>query len=482
MSYRFPEEPAFQGLLRPIRLEGTVYELEYSGEIPAAIAGCFYRCGADPQFVPRTEHDILINGDGQVSMFRFEDGHVDFRIRYVRTPRFERERAARRSLFGAYRNPFTDTPGLEGVDRTTANTSVIWYAGKLLALKEDSLPFEIDPVTLETRGRFDFAGKLRCPTVTAHPETDPDSGEMWFYGYEAAGLASPDTVLFAGDRDGNLLQEDWFVPPYGAMIHDFAITQRHVILPIMPTTADLDRMKAGGGHWAWDGSKPTWIGIRPRNGTSTDFRWFQGPARWSFHTMNGFEQGSQIHLDTTAAVINGFFPDVEGRQPAPEDGDFYLTRWTCDLSREGDSFEERRLYPHPSDFYCVDPRYRTKPYRHGFMVAKLPVDGKPSRGFNALVHIDHQMGTAAEWRVAPGRALQEPVFVPSGEEAEGSGWLMAVVNNIAQNTSDLVILDALRLAAGPVATVHLPLPLRMAFHGEWVDRENLQAAGSWKSE
>ncbi len=32
----------------------------------------------------------------------------------------------------------------------TANTNLIWHAGKMLALKEDDLPYELDPRTLET--------------------------------------------------------------------------------------------------------------------------------------------------------------------------------------------------------------------------------------------------------------------------------------------------------------------------------------------
>ena len=28
------------------------------------------------------------------------------------------------------------------------------------------------------------------------------------------------------------------------------ITEKYAILPIFPTTADLDRLKAGGAHWA----------------------------------------------------------------------------------------------------------------------------------------------------------------------------------------------------------------------------------------
>jgi hypothetical protein len=43
----------------------------------------------------------------------------------------------RRALFGRYRNPFTDDPAVAGVDRTVANTTPIWHAGRLLMAKED---------------------------------------------------------------------------------------------------------------------------------------------------------------------------------------------------------------------------------------------------------------------------------------------------------------------------------------------------------
>lgn len=75
-------------------------------------------------------------------------------------------------------------------------------------------------------------------------------------------------------------------------------------------------------------------------------------------------------------------------------------------------------------------------------------------------------------RWSPGRDsfAQEPVFVPrlgsckgqdrnSGNAArrEDDGWLLAPVLRSATMTTDLVILDAADLAAGPVATIHLPL-------------------------
>jgi len=43
-------------------------------------------------------------------------------------------------LFGKYRNPFTDRPEAGGVDRTVANTTPVWHAGRLLMTKEDGRP------------------------------------------------------------------------------------------------------------------------------------------------------------------------------------------------------------------------------------------------------------------------------------------------------------------------------------------------------
>lgn len=50
--------------------------------------------------------------------------------------------------------------------------------GKLLALKEDALPYEMDPHTLRTIGIHNFDGQYTCPTFTAHPKVDPVSGEV----------------------------------------------------------------------------------------------------------------------------------------------------------------------------------------------------------------------------------------------------------------------------------------------------------------
>lgn len=482
MPYLFPSDnPGFRGPARPSRVECDLFALEYEGELPAGLQGRFYRCGPDPQFVPRFADDIGINGDGMVSMFVFGDGCVDFRQRYVRTDKWKAERAARRALFGHYRNRYTDLPEVAGIDRTTANTSILWHAGRLFAIKEDGLPHELDPQTLDTLGKLSFDGQLRSPHFTAHPKRDPVTGELLFYGFEAAGDATPTIACAVADRDLKLLREAWFDAPYASMVHDFAVTENYLVFPVMPTTSDLDRLKAGGVHFAWDDTLPTWLGVVSRHGGMRDVRWFKGPGRWSFHTLNAFEDGHYIHIDLTVSEINGFahIPAADGKSWNPQRARSCLTRWSIDLSGDG-PFTERQLMDLPSDFYKTDPRVQTRPYRHGFMAARDASRSTPTPGpapFNTLARIDHQTGEIDAWWAGDASTVQEPQFVlKSPDAAEGEGWLLGVVGRVAENRSDLVVLDALNLAAGPIACVRLPLYLRMSFHGEWVNEADITAA------
>ncbi|MEO6338917.1 MAG: carotenoid oxygenase family protein, partial [Caulobacteraceae bacterium] len=147
----FPDIPLYQGWTAPLRIESDLSGLEViQGSVPADLNGTLYRCGPDRQYPSMFKDDVFIDGEGMAIMFRFDHGHVDFKSRWVRNERFQLQEAARRSLFGRYRNRYTDDPSVEGKDRGTSNTNMLYHHGKLLALKEDHLPHEMDPDTLET--------------------------------------------------------------------------------------------------------------------------------------------------------------------------------------------------------------------------------------------------------------------------------------------------------------------------------------------
>ena len=143
-AVRFPDIPLYQGFGAPSRLEADLRDCEVTyGAVPKDLNGILYRCGPDRQYPPMGGDDIFIDGEGMVVMFRFENGHVDYRSRYVRTERFKMQAEHRRSLFGRYRNRYTRDPIARQCNPGTANTNVVWHAGKLLALKEDDMPLSL---------------------------------------------------------------------------------------------------------------------------------------------------------------------------------------------------------------------------------------------------------------------------------------------------------------------------------------------------
>ncbi len=298
MTKAFPESFDFTGFNAPSRVECEIYDLVIEGKLPKEINGAWFRTIPDPAFPPMLGHDTFLSGDGMIGRFSFEDGHVDYKQRYIRTERFLAERKARRGLYGLYRNPYTDDPSVRGIGRGVANTTPIWHGGRLLALKEDSRAVELDPETLETRGTWDYDGKLKSQTMTAHTRLDPDTGELHFFGYEASGLATRDVAYCVADKDGKLIREEWFEAPYCSMMHDFLVTKRHAIFPVFPTTADLERIKKGGVHWIYEQDKNAYVGIMPRDGSTKEMRWFTGPKGVSsYHFMNAYSEGDHVHMD-----------------------------------------------------------------------------------------------------------------------------------------------------------------------------------------
>ena len=474
---KYPDTVEFNGLNRPVRLEVSVRDLDVEGTIPSEIEGAFFRAVPDPAHPPMFEKDIALSGDGMVSRFLIQNGHVDYDIRYVHTARYLAEREARSALFGLYRNPFTDLPAVRGVDRTVSNTTPVWHSGRLLMTKEDGRAYEVNPHTLETIGSCDFGGKLKSQTMTAHVRVDPQTGEMFFFGYEAAGLCSLDVSFCIADRDGKLVSEQWFEAPYVSAIHDFVITEKWVLFPFYPTTADLERLKAGGPHWAHQQNLESRVGIMPRYGKVSEMRWFKGPKGVSaFHLTNAFDDGSLVHMDACLTDTNGFphMREAGGIHRAQNELKGGLTRWTFDMSRPGESFSETVVGP-PGDLPRIRDEDQGRPYRYVWMPSINPEGGPPLAGgpvgtaFNCLLRLDLSTGRVDMLGLDMGMAINEPVHIPSSRLGH-NGWLMMVIDRQTADDykSELWIVDADNIAAGAIAKAHLPVPLRPQVHGWWV--------------
>ena len=55
-----------------------------------------------------------------------------------------------------------------------------------------------------------------------------------------------------------------------------------------------------------------------------------------------------------------------------------------------------------------------------------------------------------------------------GEGAEDDGWLIGLVVDMTNETSELVILNADDFTGAPQAVIHLPHRIPPGFHGNWI--------------
>jgi carotenoid cleavage dioxygenase len=422
--------PFLKGNYAPIADELTAFDLPVEGAIPAELNGWYLRNGPNP----RTATGHWFTGDGMVHGVRLENGRAAwYRNRWVRTDSFKKP-------FPLYNADLT-----RNLHASVANTHVIRHAGKTLALVETSLPYEITN-ELETLGAYDFSGKL-ADSMTAHPKICPTTGELHFFGYGS--LTAPYVTYHRADASGELTINRAIDVKANTMMHDFALTARHVIFMDLPIVFNLEVALSGERDmpYRWDDNYGARFGVMRRDEPFGEIRWFDIDPCYVFHVANAYDAGNSIVLQAVR------YPELwRGTSGFEEDG--VMWRWTIDLAT--DSVDERQLDDRSVEFPRIDDRLAGLPARYSVAVG----DGN-------LLRYDLDAGTAEEHRFhgEPGEA----VFAPSSSDPdELSGWYMTYVYDPQRDGSDLVIVDASDFTGEPVARVQLPQRVPHGFHGNWI--------------
>ncbi|MEM9255003.1 MAG: carotenoid oxygenase family protein [Pseudomonadota bacterium] len=467
----WPDSEFLKGYYEPLTAECTAPDLVIEGEIPREINGTFYRNGPNPQIPPKNEYHFF-TGDGMVHAFTFRDGRVSHMNRWARTERFKIEERTRRSLFSGM-NPLLTPPEYldfvlsdkEGV----ANTSVIYHGDRLLLLEEGHLPFEMDPETLASQGGWNFYGKLDT-TMSAHPKVDPTTGDMHFHAYMATGPFTDDLGYYRVSHDGFMVSDHVFKAPYASMVHDFVVTENYVVFPVMPITGDIERAMAGRPPFAWEPDLATQVGVMPRNGTPDDIRWYEGDACYVFHFANGRDHDGVITMEACHFDSPPLFPMADGA-PTPPNVHPSMARWTLDLKAQNPRVTMNYLADHGAEFPVIDKRYAMRDYAHTWYTSTdrtIPAHIPDSDVvYNAIVHFNVKTGSADTYAFTAGY-VSEPVFIPRDESAaEGDGWVLSCVYDIASNTSALCVFDAQNISAGPVGKAWVSHRVPVCFHGTW---------------
>ena len=436
------------------------------GRWPAALQGRFYRNG--PALFERDgeRYHHWFDGDGMVQQFTLAEGRITHRGRLVRTAKLQAESQAGRFLRSALGTVIENGPPAGGPDSfNTANTNVLEHGGRLLALWEGGSAYALDPHDLSTKGPVTWRKDLQQVPFSAHPKVDP-GGHLWNIGTSGAAI-----VAWHINPQGELAQVQVGSSPYpGGMVHDMAVTERYLVVPLPPVSLDFGRPVADGPRrFALKAGEPLRVLVMDKNDI-TQRRVFELPPQMVFHVGNAHETAyGQVvlsyigapdawFLDQGAVALMSAKPSATGR----------VSTQLATLDMKSGRAHVQSI-DGEVEFPRIDPR------RIG-VSARWLLTGASWRTFadrkNALLHglqlLDTQTGRRQRFDYGEQMVVEEHILVPKpGKSGELDAWLLGTTFDARRQATVLNVLDAAHIADGPVAQAVLPYLLPLGFHGNF---------------
>ena len=295
------------------------------------------------------------------------------------------------------------------------------------------------------------------------------------------------------------------------MMHDFSLTEKHVVLYDLPVALDLRgrahttaakaaaglvarvaerhaapdfalrramrQSELGGGSpsggmpYRWAPERQARVGVMPRDGSASDIRWFEVRPCYVFHPLNAYDG----HLPTATASCSTSCVTLRCSHPAPL---WYPARslWTGGRSIWPQAKSAKSAWTTRRRSSRVSTRGASADRTDTGMRSATPQGREGLSAPDAILKHDLDAKRTQSVAFGPGREPGEFVFVPSGDDvAEDDGVVMGFVYDRSTDRSDLVLLDGQTMET--VATVHVPVRVPHGIHGNWVPTFERRLAG-----
>lgn len=488
--------------------EGNVPETDFfipkesiDGDLPSDLKGTYLRNGPGliKKFGQKLAHPI--DGDGMVCALTFSgDGLVHFKNKFVNTEERTEEEDAQMFLYRGQMGSITDEqkekdsaavqkainsgsklPKIKF--RNPSNTNVWHWGDRFISTYETSMPYSLDPYTLETIGKDTFNDTLHLKRLGAHfriDTTDLNNHKLVTGAFARSPFKSNAALeMNQYNQDFTLAETKTYKIDGLTYFHDFAIIDGFYVVHKSPfvTMNKKEAISILSGktgpefNMKYNSELPCQFLFLPKNDVSSKPIVVDTPLPFHmYHFGTCYRSGDNVIL--TATILTNDFDMswswkywLSNMCKAP--GKFIR----FDINLKTASCDYTELDPASNEFPC------SHPYRHGHFGTRynyLMACDEPNQGlpFMDIVKVNMEKDSSFRevWR-ADG-LISECVFAPrAGYDSahnldEDDGWLITqYFNPDVPGVSQFLILNAKEVEAGPVCRIKLDFKLNYPFHG-----------------
>lgn len=446
---------------------------QIEGTLPEGLRGTLTRNGTGRSRIGDTQLS-MIDGYSMFGALGLRAGEAHLRVVHPETELRRVERQAGRMV---KRRLFTNLPGwwrnIANFDVGNGTNHDTYTWGGAFHVSDTGAHYALSAPNLEDLGLRDWGEAVReGELIAAMPREDVARNTLVAHVLEQK--LSGDRLTFVEvDAQFGLVHRSASVT-LGGFVHDQAFTDRWYVA--VQTTAKPRAFPLLAGTlpiWSTmtiaEEGVVLWLVPRGRAGEPVRIE-VPCSVRTVFHLINAHEDGEHVVVDFCgyegAMSFHGVMAHKRG-EAHEETPPSRLIRVRADPASGA---VEVRPWDVSGEAPTVAPALNGRPYRTTWF-AELPTPG-PDRHMvihaNAICALDVETGRTTRWRAGDRQQVSPPAFAAdAASEDPEVGWLLVWVLDLDTETTDVVVLDAQELGAGPVARlnlgVYLPPPNHCRF-------------------
>ncbi|KAL7535843.1 hypothetical protein ACHAXR_010022 [Thalassiosira sp. AJA248-18] len=428
------------------------------------------------------------------------NGKATTRFRYVRTNAFTNERKKGKKLYTGMESTRSTSspmgndlpipffrhhlmPGLNKMRKNTSNTRTVYFGKRLLALWSGGLPYKLDSLALSTDGRSQLGGVIKKEesSMGAKAAIDSKKNRILFYGVDEEAGSSQLNLYEFNSKFQPIKDNDGVVKvklPGLAMLYDFAVTENYAVFvqPVLKVNGMQYMLSKEPGKSVTLEGEPSLVHIVARPGSKNAGGMktleipFDGVPDANLQFINAYE-------DDDGTIILDVIRSGENQSG----GSSTAWPWASTLANYQSMASSKSLWRykmHPQkgtiskDCISNDQIYfgvvnlNTSGQKHRYVYGAVGAMGEDVAPPQGITKFDLESNTQESWFPEGYEFCGEPMYAQRrGDDSEDGGYILSVLFNGKDESSELIVLKANDIASGPITRVPLGMAVPHGYHG-----------------